>query len=383
MKLCFISNFLNHHQLPLCNSFYSILGDDFKFIACEPIPQERLNMGYQKDFDVPYLIDGTDSNTVYKYLDEYDVFIVGSCPSEYVNYGFDHNKMVCRYSERIIRDGYWRVFSPLGQWNMHHLFPKKKMKNAYLLCSSAYSALDHVLYGAFKNQAYKWGYFPAMSDKTFDELQALKQPNSIIWAGRFLKLKQADQVIEVARMLKEDGLDFTITMIGNGEELPNIKDMINRYNLNDHITMVDYLPFQEVRDYMERHEIGLFTSNFREGWGAVLNEFMSSACAPVTNYKAGASIFLVDNENGIIYDDTVEMLYKYTKKLLTDKAYLKKTQLNAYNTITTLWNNEVAAERFVEWAQSVLVGNPISYEDGPISKAIEISNGSAKDYIHK
>ena len=120
-----------------------------------------------------------------------------------------------------------------------------------------------------------------------------------------------------------------------------------------------------------------------EGWGAVLNEYMSSACAPLANYKAGSTLYLLNNENGIIYDDTVDMLYKKIKHLLENKAELKAIQKRAYDTVTTLWNNEVAAERFVEWAQSALDGNPISYEDGPMSKAIEISNNSAREYIHK
>ena len=59
MKLCFISNFLNHHQLPICNAFYNLLHEDFYFIASEKIPEERLKLGYQDTFDVSYFIDVT------------------------------------------------------------------------------------------------------------------------------------------------------------------------------------------------------------------------------------------------------------------------------------------------------------------------------------
>ena len=383
MKLCFISNFLNHHQLPLCNSFYRLLGDDFHFIACEQVPRDSIEMGYQKDFDVPYLVDGTNPDNVCRYIKEADVYITGSCPSEYPQFGFNNGKMVFVYSERMFKDGAWRKYSPVGQYNMRTLYSNKKTKNSYLLCASAYTSSDYAAYGVFKRKGLKWGYFPALSDKSFEQIQTAKKPDSIIWAGRFLDWKQPCQVIEAANMLKQDGLSFNITMIGNGPELYKVKQLISDYQLEEQVNLIDYLPFQEVREHMEQHEIALFTSNFMEGWGAVLNEYMSSACAPLANYKAGSTLYLLNNENGIIYDDTVDMLYKKIKHLLENKAELKAIQKRAYDTVTTLWNNEVAAERFVEWAQSALDGNPISYEDGPMSKAIEISNNSAREYIHK
>ena len=46
MKLVFISNFFNHHQKPLSDEFYRILGDEYHFISTTEMPQERLKMGY-------------------------------------------------------------------------------------------------------------------------------------------------------------------------------------------------------------------------------------------------------------------------------------------------------------------------------------------------
>ena len=47
MRTIFVSNFMNHHQLPFSAG---LLGQDdveYTFIALEPIPQERLDMGYE------------------------------------------------------------------------------------------------------------------------------------------------------------------------------------------------------------------------------------------------------------------------------------------------------------------------------------------------
>ncbi len=54
VKITFFSNFLNHHQLPLCLELMKIEGVDFKFVACIPIVEEKLKLGYedmnQKEF---------------------------------------------------------------------------------------------------------------------------------------------------------------------------------------------------------------------------------------------------------------------------------------------------------------------------------------------
>ena len=48
MKVVFVSNFLNHHQLPFCEEMIKRLGkENFKFIATEKIPDERIKLGYE------------------------------------------------------------------------------------------------------------------------------------------------------------------------------------------------------------------------------------------------------------------------------------------------------------------------------------------------
>ena len=54
MKLTFFSNFLNHHQLPLCKEFIKHVGEqNFRFVSSERIHEERAKMGYE-DMNVKY-----------------------------------------------------------------------------------------------------------------------------------------------------------------------------------------------------------------------------------------------------------------------------------------------------------------------------------------
>ena len=44
--LTFYSNYFNHHQKALCDEFYKILGDGFKFIETMPLEGFRASMGW-------------------------------------------------------------------------------------------------------------------------------------------------------------------------------------------------------------------------------------------------------------------------------------------------------------------------------------------------
>lgn len=385
MKFTFISNFLNHHQLPICNEFYKMLGDNFKFIACEKVPDDRVSMGYEKDFNVSYLVDGTKKENILKVLNNTDVLLAGSCPYEYMRMFIDSKKPLFIYTERIFKDGTWHKYSPLARYNMHSMFNKIFNNNMYLLCSSAYTASDYNDFGSFRNHCLKWGYFPELSKCNYDELIKKKKLNSIIWVGRLIDWKHPEQAVLLAKFLKDKNIDFKLTMIGGvGNQKDIIDHLINDNGLQDNIILKGNIHFTEVRTLMEESEIFIFTSDFNEGWGAVLNEAMSSACGCVASYKAGSTPFLIDATNGQVYDSTQNDLNEKVLRYINKKSFLDIHRLNAYNTINNTWNYKVAAKNFINFALDLCnKKDPKPASDGPVSIAPIINNKAGKLFITK
>ena len=80
--------------------------------------------------------------------------------------------------------------------------------------------------------------------------------------------------------------------------------MIRSKGVEDCVEMLGAMSPDEVRAYMERADVFLFTSDFNEGWGAVLNESMNSGCAVVASHAIGSVPFLIkDGVNGLIYEN--------------------------------------------------------------------------------
>lgn len=385
MKVAFFSNFLNHHQLPFCLAMYKLTNGNFLFVATERIPQERLDMGYADMNEAyPFVFRAYESEEAERKAEQLaltsDVIITGSAPEKYTMMRITQNKLTFRYSERIYKKGLWRALSPTGSKVMHEKHTKYKNAPLYMLCASAYTAMDFAIQGAYIDKTYKWGYFPEVKRYNVAELMKKKlsvtsrwkHPKvSILWAGRLIGWKHPDVSIRLAAFLKEKGYSFIMSIIGNGEMEQQLCAMIEEKDLSDCVEMLGAMPPEKVREHMEEADIFLFTSDFHEGWGAVLNESMNSGCAVVSSHAIGSVPFLIrDGVNGIVYKNGSQKdLNRAVMELLDDPEKRKQIGKAAYRTMVEKWNGENAAERFLELSKALKEGQDTPYSDGPCSKA--------------
>ena len=115
----------------------------------------------------------------------------------------------------------------------------------------------------------------------------------------------------------------------------------------------------------------LFTSNYLEGWGAVLNESMNSACAVVAGSGIGAVPFLLKhNYNGLVYKTgRYQEFERLVSLLCTDKTLQKRLGTHAYETIVREWNPREAADRLYQFCEGLLHGKVQPQKTGPLSPA--------------
>lgn len=376
MTITFFSNFLLHHQTPFCEAMVKSLGDGFHFVATEPIPEERLAMGYRNLEDAPYAVNAYRDDMSYQEAlrlgEESDVVIIGSAPEEFVEKRIAQNKLTFRYSERFFKKFRWR-FDPRA-WKQHWMKDTRyRNKNLYMLCASAYTAPDCRFVFAYPDKTYKWGYFPEITQAPYEELKAVKGSGEtvrIIWVSRFIPLKHPEEIIALAKQLKRDGCSFRIEMLGIGELREKYEALVKTECLDDVIFFSGPFSPEEVLGHMRGSDIFLFTSDRNEGWGAVMNEAMSSACAPVACREIGSVPFLIQHgENGLIYDKRKSSsLYRNVKQLIEDKDLREKIQYNAYRTTADVWNAEEASERLLCLIECLRKGKETPYTYGPCSR---------------
>ena len=396
MNVVFLTNCYNHHQSAMAEALWNETCGEFHFIETEPMTQERKNMGWgEKDYPsyvITYDCYREKRHEVQNIIDSADVVIMGSAPDELLLNRLSDGKLTFRYSERMFKNKCpnWQI--PLRIMKNYYRFGR--YKSEYLLCSSGYTAGDFAKVKTFIGKCYKWGYFPEVKRYDVADLMSrklsvtsgLKHPKvSILWTGRLIGLKHPDVSIQLAASLKEKGYSFVMSIIGNGEMEPQLRTMVESKGLSDCVEMLGAMPPEKVREYMEKADIFLFTSDFNEGWGAVLNESMNSGCAVVASYAIGSVPFLIkDGVNGLIYRNGDQQDFEQKVIRLLEHPELRaEIGKKAYQTLEETWNAETAANRFLQLCDGLDKGKPAYFEEGPCSCADRIAQKDMYEYCKR
>ena len=372
MQIAFVSNYINHHQISLSDRLYELTGGDYTFVQTEPMEEERVKLGWNTEYvNRPYVrLYYKEKDLCDRTIMSADCVIFGGCEdTDIIMPRLEAGKLTFVYSERIYKSGRWKFVSPRGLKKKYHDHTRFNDSPVFLLCAGAHVKGDFRLIGAYRNKMMKFGYFPPT--ETYKDLNEYRRNDrtEILWAGRFIDWKHPEMMLKLAEGLIREKKKFHITMIGNGELENDIRAMAIKRGLTPVISFKGALSPEEVRKEMRRADIFISTSDRLEGWGAVVNEAMNSGCVTIASGSIGSAPYLIrDGENGFLYracDDRALL-----KKVLAafDRDLALKIGLAAYNTVTRVWNGNVAAERIFKF---VLDGeNRIpDYEDGPLSEA--------------
>lgn len=381
MNIVFASNFLNQHQLPLCTELSA--KSDFLFIASMPTPKEQLSLGYDdmnetSGFVLKAYENGKAFDKGQELIKKADVVIAGSCafPFGMLKERLDNDKLTYWFSERLFkRSPLMRFYPPTVKRVISQCTKYRENRNYYLLAAGAFVAKDYSYFGAFNGKSFKWGYFPANRDVSAEELLNKKEENerlSLMWAGRMIPWKNPQQALLAVKILQRKNIPCELHFIGEGQQLESIKKQAEKnFGKNNKVIFHGAQPFRRVRELMDSADIFLLTSGRREGWGAVLNESMDSACAVLAERTIGAGRYLIEHgKNGMLYAGQ-RKFKEYLTALATDRAGRIALGEAAVKQVRRLWSAENAASNFIKVSEKILGGEEkdIYCEQGPMSKA--------------
>ncbi len=389
MTIAFVSNYINHHQIPFSNAMYAQLGEDYCFIQTEPMEEERRNMGWFLDGEkIPYVhcLYEEEDFCIRKIMESDCVLAGWSGREDLIEQRLNAGKLTFRVTERIYREGQWKAISPKGLYHKYKEHIRYRNSPAYLLCAGAYVASDFRLIHAYPGKMLKFGYFPELRTYEGNTLWEKKRNDGIdiIFAGRFIPLKHPEYMIRLAADLKKlredsqrkDGTGeefppFRIHMAGSGQMEEELRQMAKDLQVEDEVIFYGFQSPAAVRDRMEQSHIMVFPSNHLEGWGAVVNEAMNSGCAVAACGQAGAVPYLIQNgENGFIFKKDYQELLQEVTELVKNPELRMRMAKAANETITTCWNAEHAASELLRVIKEVQEsGRLVPAKEGPLSRA--------------
>lgn len=382
MRLVFVSNYINHHQMPVSlelDRLCRVAGGSYTFVQTEPMERERVAMGWgevsrEADFVRNYWEDEKDCQEL---IDRADAVIFGGCEEErYIKARLEAGSPVWRYSEPLYKTGRYKWISPRGLLKKYRDHTRYRRGRVYLLCAGAYVAGDFRLVGAYGGKRFRYGYFPAFRQQDVEKLMTEKDRISpgrlrLLWAARMIDWKHPETALRTAAALRQRGTDFQLDMIGGGAMLEEMRALAKELGVMSQVSFLGYCNPEKTREYMEKAHIFLATSDRQEGWGAVVNEAMNSGCAVIAGKGMGAAPYLISQgKNGYLFDHSRPLqAAELAIGLAQDAGLRRRMGTAAYETVRDMWNPRVAAERLYACIEAELQGQKLpEYGEGPLSR---------------
>ena len=388
MTITFYTNFINHHQVPLADEFYKLIGDGYTMVTFEPLPEEFRKRGYEDFSYKKYLLPAYESRERLQEAEELaissDVVILGAAPEFLIRDRLEKNKLTFRYEERLFKKIDRRLIH-LEYWKkLYKEHTRYRRKNLYMLGASAYNRLDTAMLLSYPHKCFKWGYFINVPSINITSILQEKedQPLKILWCGTISQVKRPDLAIKLASKLKKDHIEFQLNMVGSGggEWTSLITNLIDKLEVGRYVSLLGNLPNEEVLQMMRESHIFIFTSDRGEGWGVVLSEAMANGCTVVASNKIGAAPFLVKHKkNGMLFQSgSIKSLYKAVKFIIENNMsynLLKGKRgiiFGALNEQSIAW--KVAEKAVEEGAVITLSNTPVAVRMGEVSALAEKLN---------
>ena len=178
-----------------------------------------------------------------------------------------------------------------------------------------------------------------------------RKPRSVISVGTLKARKCMDRTLEAFARLADEYPDATLTIVGIGEMVEQLRARIGQLGLQSRVTLTGGLPHEEVLRRMAQSDLFVLPS-WGEGYGIVYIEAMAAGCIAVGAKDEGIADTITDGENGFLVpagdiDETERVMRQVFAHPEAYEALRQKGMQSAHE-LTWARNAEKTAEVYRE-----------------------------------
>ncbi len=156
-------------------------------------------------------------------------------------------------------------------------------------------------------------------------LDVSKRP-AFLLVGNYLQVKGYDRLMNVANRLRNNGYEFSFTIIGRPEERNKIEALRDNFGLNDYVNLMGFeenpYKFMKLADCY-------ICSSYAEGYSTAVCEAIICGLPVITTDCSGMKEIFGSKNIGIICENSESGLYEAVKKVLDSPVLLQEYKKNA------------------------------------------------------
>ena len=191
--------------------------------------------------------------------------------------------------------------------------------------------------------------YNGISNKFYTDIKIKKDYENnllkLIYVGRLYKTKGISILISACKILKDNNINFKLTIVGDGEEKDNLKKQVKELRLEEYIIFAGKQT--DVINWLDNADIFIYPSIWEEGFGISVIEAMSRGCIPVTFNKGALPEIIDNNKNGFIVNEDnanelakklieIHKLANQTREEIIKNAIERSKKYTIENTINNL-----------------------------------------------
>ena len=170
----------------------------------------------------------------------------------------------------------------------------------------------------------------------------------IVSVGRLAPEKHFENIIPVAKTLRDMGTDFVWHIVGDGPERSQLETLIAENNLKDHVI----LDGSKTNPYPYMKYADLFVHpSYVESQGLTVLEAMALGVPSVVTKSLGPCEFIEDGVNGILTEQNPDSLAEKILEMLTNRDLYEHIRANTH------CPEQFSPENVMQQVEKLLEGN--------------------------
>ncbi|WP_147819451.1 glycosyltransferase [Salidesulfovibrio onnuriiensis] len=180
--------------------------------------------------------------------------------------------------------------------------------------------------------------------------QTAEAPYSVMTVARFVPKKGLDIILRALRKLRDKGLDFRYTLIGDGADRDKVLAQIEELGLGDVVDMPGTITHEQVIRHFETADLfvlgcRLAKDGDRDGIPNVVAESMAMGVPVASTNISGVPELVEHEKTGLLCEsESVDGMAEVIERLLTDNALRQRVIPAAREKVSQVFNNKKLIE---------------------------------------